>query len=42
MLILIEVQLLFLVGLAYSFKFLWAPLIDKIPISYLTPKFGHR
>lgn len=29
-------------GLAYSFKFLWAPLIDKIPISYLTTKFGHR
>ena len=29
-------------GLAYSFKFLWAPVIDKIPISYLTPKFGHR
>ena len=29
-------------GLAYSFKFLWAPLIDKIPISYLTLKFGHR
>jgi PAT family beta-lactamase induction signal transducer AmpG len=29
-------------GLAYSFKFLWAPVIDKIPISYLTLKFGHR
>jgi MFS transporter, PAT family, beta-lactamase induction signal transducer AmpG len=29
-------------GLAYSFKFLWAPLIDKIPINYLTTKFGHR
>lgn len=29
-------------GLAYSFKFLWAPVIDKIPINYLTHKFGHR
>ena len=29
-------------GLAYSFKFLWAPVIDKIPIIYITTKFGHR
>ena len=29
-------------GLAYSFKFLWAPIIDKIPINFLTNKFGHR
>src|SRR5210317_1227288 len=29
-------------GLAYSFKFLWAPVIDKIPIPMLSNKFGHR
>mgnify|MGYP001220394604 CR=1 FL=1 len=29
-------------GLAYSFKFLWAPVIDKLPLSFLTIKFGHR
>ena len=29
-------------GLAYSFKFLWAPVIDKIPIPILTTKLGHR
>jgi len=29
-------------GLAYSFKFLWAPVIDKIPIIILSDKFGHR
>ena len=29
-------------GLAYSFKFLWAPVIDKIPIIILSNKFGHR
>ena len=29
-------------GLAYSFKFLWAPVIDKIPIPKLTCRLGHR
>ena len=29
-------------GLAYSFKFLWAPVIDKLPIIILSDKFGHR
>ena len=29
-------------GLAYSFKFLWAPVIDKLPIILLSNKFGHR
>ena len=29
-------------GLAYSFKFLWAPVIDKVPILLLSNKFGHR
>ena len=29
-------------GLAYSFKFLWAPVIDKLPVVLLSNKFGHR
>ena len=29
-------------GLAYSFKFLWAPVIDKISLPIFTKKFGHR
>ncbi len=29
-------------GLAYSFKFLWAPIIDKLPVIFLTDRFGHR
>ena len=29
-------------GLAYSFKFLWAPVIDRLPIIILSHKFGHR
>jgi PAT family beta-lactamase induction signal transducer AmpG len=29
-------------GLTYSFKFLWTPVIDKIPIPILSEKLGHR
>ncbi|KAA8735377.1 MFS transporter [Acinetobacter qingfengensis] len=29
-------------ALAYSFKFIWAPLIDKLPIIFLTKKLGQR
>ncbi|OEY92825.1 transporter [Acinetobacter proteolyticus] len=29
-------------ALAYSFKFIWAPLIDKLPLPYLTKKMGLR
>lgn len=29
-------------GLSYSFKFLWAPVIDKLPIIFLTNNLGHR
>ena len=29
-------------GLAYSFKFIWAPVMDKVPIIILSDKFGHR
>ncbi|EPQ5082764.1 AmpG family muropeptide MFS transporter [Acinetobacter baumannii] len=29
-------------ALAYSFKFIWAPLIDKLPLPYLTRRMGLR
>ncbi len=29
-------------ALGYSFKFVWAPLIDRIPLPYLTRKLGRR
>ncbi|WP_306252021.1 MFS transporter [Parvularcula sp. IMCC14364] len=30
------------VGLAYSFKFIWAPIIDKLTVPALGPAVGHR
>ena len=29
-------------ALGYSFKFVWAPLVDRLPILYLSQKFGRR
>lgn len=29
-------------ALGYSFKFLWAPLVDKLPLPVLTNRFGRR
>ena len=29
-------------ALGYSFKFVWAPLIDRMPLPYLTGKLGRR
>ena len=29
-------------ALGYSFKFVWAPLIDRLPVPYLTRKLGRR
>ncbi len=29
-------------ALGYSFKFIWAPLIDKLPLPFLTKKLGRR
>ena len=26
----------------YAFNFLWAPLIDRLRVPYLTPRLGHR
>ncbi|GAB6041796.1 AmpG family muropeptide MFS transporter [Endothiovibrio diazotrophicus] len=31
-----------LVGAPYTFKFLWAPLVDRLPIPLLTRRFGRR
>ncbi len=30
------------VGLAYGFKFLWSPLVDRLPLPVLTRAFGRR
>ena len=30
------------VGLAYGFKWVWAPLVDRMPIPYLTRQLGRR
>ena len=29
-------------ALAYSFKFVWAPIVDKLPLPYLTHRLGRR
>lgn len=29
-------------ALGFSFKFIWAPLVDRLPIPFLTKKFGRR
>lgn len=31
-----------LIGTAYVFKFLWAPLVDRLPLPFLTRRFGQR
>ncbi len=31
-----------MVGIPYTIKFLWAPLLDKVHLPYLTEKFGQR
>ena len=37
-----NVGLLGLVALPYAFKFLWAPLIDRLPLPFFTTRFGRR
>lgn len=37
-----SIGLLTLVGTAYSLKFLWAPAIDRLPLPWLTRRFGRR
>ena len=36
------IGLLALVGTAYSLKFLWAPLVDRMPLGALTARLGRR
>ena len=37
-----NIGLVSLVGLAYAFKFLWSPLVDRLPIPGLTTLLGGR
>lgn len=37
-----EAGLVSLVGLAYGFKFLWSPLVDRLPLPPFTPTLGRR
>lgn len=37
-----EIGLFGLVGIAYSLKFLWSPLVDRLPLPALTRRFGRR
>jgi PAT family beta-lactamase induction signal transducer AmpG len=31
-----------LIGISYSFKFLWSPIIDRLPLPWITAQFGRR
>jgi MFS transporter, PAT family, beta-lactamase induction signal transducer AmpG len=37
-----EIGLFVLVGISYSFKFVWSPFIDRLPIPLLTRRLGRR
>jgi MFS transporter, PAT family, beta-lactamase induction signal transducer AmpG len=37
-----EIGLFVLVGISYSFKFVWSPFIDRLPIPFLTRRLGRR
>ena len=37
-----EIGLFALVGLPYSYKFLWAPVVDRLPLPWLTRALGRR
>ena len=37
-----DIGLLSGVGLAYAFKVLWSPLVDRLPLPFLTRRFGQR
>jgi PAT family beta-lactamase induction signal transducer AmpG len=36
------IGLLALVGISYSFKFVWSPLVDRLPLGTLTARLGRR
>ncbi|HKW55430.1 MAG TPA: MFS transporter [Stellaceae bacterium] len=37
-----EIGLFVLVGISYSFKFVWSPIIDRLPLPLLTRRLGRR
>lgn len=37
-----SIGLFALIGISYSFKFLWSPFIDRLPLPGLTRRFGRR
>jgi len=37
-----EIGLFALVGVPYTFKFVWAPIIDQVPLPFLTKMLGRR
>ena len=37
-----QIGFLSLIGIVYGFNWLWAPLIDRFQVPYLTKKLGHR
>ena len=37
-----QVGFISLIGITYGFNWLWAPLVDRIRIPWLTDKIGHR
>lgn len=37
-----NIGLFALAGAPYTFKFLWAPLVDRLPLPFLTRRFGRR
>ncbi len=37
-----EIGLFALVGFSYSLKFLWSPVIDRVPLPWLTARLGQR
>ena len=37
-----EIGLFVLVGISYSFKFVWSPFIDRLPIPLMTRRLGRR
>lgn len=37
-----EIGFVTLVGMAYGLKFLWAPLVDRFPLPFLTRRLGRR
>jgi MFS transporter, PAT family, beta-lactamase induction signal transducer AmpG len=37
-----SIGLFALIGISYSFKFLWSPFVDRLPLPWITRRFGRR